>query len=673
MSPMQLEMLAREGMDGTDMTPFAPLLSPALSNQPSSSTYTSPAFTPHPIITRSPLEQLQEQQRRFQEQLTALQEQQRQLQLTAAAVAVATASTSTTPSPFLGGSDGGSGSNSSKPTGTISNMTPSPGYFSPLTSPALEASRNHYHNYSPAFGPRGNSNRIPHPLSNMSSPALNPVGSSGGAQQTLSPALEPQQNTEMDQDYLQALVGYLDTNSNLQQTSLQPQAQMVDQIQTIQGNYPSIGQQQQQQQNLNHSQNQNLSLSSPMTGPTPTHSTGPNRQSLPPKTRPSPMMKPTSSYRQHNRSGSSTIHPVSPVISKYNGNGNDGNMNNMGYLPPAAIDQRGVQLHQMQQQQQSGHSTTSTPSPVDLSQIMPPPPVPNNTNRGVIPMTPASLMNLSNRTHPQPRSTQNQNQSQISSSTSNMNSSSKQNIMDKPTTSRRPTRTSIPTSTSTPASSSNSNPISRTTSRKIVSTTNNNNNTTISSSRKPIKTSTSKRTLAIRPPGGIISRSITNISNSNSNVKSGEPETRRTSHKAAEQKRRDSLKAGFDELRLLLPAINTEAIDPETGEPVPGSSAPRLLPKSSLVPDDNPNRGVSKVALLRFSNEYIVRLHEKVERRDKFVDRLRGEVKRLREGDDEEIRGEEGEDLLDVDLTLGEEDEFGPPDGEGEEDDSEEE
>jgi hypothetical protein len=142
-----------------------------------------------------------------------------------------------------------------------------------------------------------------------------------------------------------------------------------------------------------------------------------------------------------------------------------------------------------------------------------------------------------------------------------------------------------------------------------------------------------------------------------------EGENRKTSHKAAEQKRRDSLKAGFDELRLLLPPINTEALDPESGEPIPGSSAPRLLPKSSLVPDDNPNRGVSKVALLKFSNEYIVRLHDKVEKRDDYIERLRMEVQRLREGSGEEVRGADDEDLLDMDMLEGEEDDFADPEG----------
>ncbi len=147
----------------------------------------------------------------------------------------------------------------------------------------------------------------------------------------------------------------------------------------------------------------------------------------------------------------------------------------------------------------------------------------------------------------------------------------------------------------------------------------------------------------------------------------GEPETRRTSHKAAEQKRRDSLKAGFDELRLLLPPINTEALDPESGEPIPGSSAPRLLPKSSLVPDDNPNRGVSKVALLKYSNEYIGRLHDKIGKRDWYIEKLREEVLRLRNGEGDEVRGDDGEDLLELDMLVGEEEDEAPEDDSGQE------
>jgi hypothetical protein len=177
----------------------------------------------------------------------------------------------------------------------------------------------------------------------------------------------------------------------------------------------------------------------------------------------------------------------------------------------------------------------------------------------------------------------------------------------------------------------------------------------------------------MRPPGTVGVRAATKAAAAAAAAALNPPEgeNRKTSHKAAEQKRRDSLKAGFDELRLLLPPINTEALDPESGEPIPGSSAPRLLPKSSLVPDDNPNRGVSKVALLKFSNEYIVRLHDKVDRRDEYIEKLRLEVARLRNGGiEDEITGDGGEDLLEMDMTIGEEDDL---EGDGEEMDEEDE
>jgi hypothetical protein len=105
----------------------------------------------------------------------------------------------------------------------------------------------------------------------------------------------------------------------------------------------------------------------------------------------------------------------------------------------------------------------------------------------------------------------------------------------------------------------------------------------------------------------------------------------KTSHKLAEQKRRDSLKAGFDDLRLLLPAISVSAIDPDTGLPIPGALKPRLPSKSPLLDDSNPNRGVSKVALLRCSNERLKVLEGRVARRDWCVEILRREVRSLRE------------------------------------------
>ncbi|KAH9922539.1 uncharacterized protein B0H18DRAFT_1018074 [Fomitopsis serialis] len=99
---------------------------------------------------------------------------------------------------------------------------------------------------------------------------------------------------------------------------------------------------------------------------------------------------------------------------------------------------------------------------------------------------------------------------------------------------------------------------------------------------------------------------------------------RKSSHKAAEQKRRDSLKTTFDDLRLLLPPIPLPAED----EPIlPGAMPPRGPPKGN---SEGPNRAVSKLQLLRCGNEYIKILKGRVDRRDEEIERLRSEVARLR-------------------------------------------
>lgn len=56
-----------------------------------------------------------------------------------------------------------------------------------------------------------------------------------------------------------------------------------------------------------------------------------------------------------------------------------------------------------------------------------------------------------------------------------------------------------------------------------------------------------------------------------------------------------------------------------------------------------------------------MRLQERGEKRDRYIDKLREEVRRLRVGGDEEVRGDEGEDLLEMDMFEGEEEDFGDP------------
>ena len=128
---------------------------------------------------------------------------------------------------------------------------------------------------------------------------------------------------------------------------------------------------------------------------------------------------------------------------------------------------------------------------------------------------------------------------------------------------------------------------------------------------------------------------------------SGVQGPRKTSHKAAEQKRRDSLKTSFDELRLLLPPVPLLPEDGGDEPPLPGSMPPRGPPKGDA---DGPNRGVSKLALLRCGNGYIRELKEQVARRDREIDVLRDEVRRLKLA----LGEEEGEGLdLERDVDEG--------------------
>jgi hypothetical protein len=107
----------------------------------------------------------------------------------------------------------------------------------------------------------------------------------------------------------------------------------------------------------------------------------------------------------------------------------------------------------------------------------------------------------------------------------------------------------------------------------------------------------------------------------------GEP-PRKTSHKIAEQKRRDSLKTTFDDLRHLLPPIPLPSDENFPDEPIlPGALPPRGPPKAG---GEGPNKGVSKLQLLRYGNDFIRQLKGRVERRDDEIDRLRREVLRLR-------------------------------------------
>ncbi|EIW55283.1 uncharacterized protein TRAVEDRAFT_172984 [Trametes versicolor FP-101664 SS1] len=126
---------------------------------------------------------------------------------------------------------------------------------------------------------------------------------------------------------------------------------------------------------------------------------------------------------------------------------------------------------------------------------------------------------------------------------------------------------------------------------------------------------------------------------------------RKTSHKAAEQKRRDSLKTSFDDLRILLPPIPLPSEEGFPDEPLlPGAMPPRGPPKGNT---EGPNRGVSKLQLLRCGNEFIKVLQGRIERRDDEIVRLRQEVRRLREvAGEDTTEAVEGQEMIDLERDL---------------------
>ncbi|KZT23678.1 hypothetical protein NEOLEDRAFT_1149194 [Neolentinus lepideus HHB14362 ss-1] len=145
----------------------------------------------------------------------------------------------------------------------------------------------------------------------------------------------------------------------------------------------------------------------------------------------------------------------------------------------------------------------------------------------------------------------------------------------------------------------------------------------------------------ILPAGGSSSLAMASTMSSSQPVVPG----RKTSHKAAEQARRDQIKAAYNDLRMLLPPIPMPSSDTLSSESMlPGSMPPRGPPKG-----DGPNKAVSKLQLLLCGNDYIRKLKGRVERRDEEINKLREEVQRLRI-----VAGEagDGEDDLDLERDL---------------------
>ena len=101
---------------------------------------------------------------------------------------------------------------------------------------------------------------------------------------------------------------------------------------------------------------------------------------------------------------------------------------------------------------------------------------------------------------------------------------------------------------------------------------------------------------------------------------------RRTAHKAAEQKRRDSLKEWFDRLRQEVEDgyvknkswLATQVIQEQQSERSSSPSSPEEDGVEALKP-------LSKVLLLRYAYEYISELKDNITQRDERIQKLEEE------------------------------------------------
>ena len=109
---------------------------------------------------------------------------------------------------------------------------------------------------------------------------------------------------------------------------------------------------------------------------------------------------------------------------------------------------------------------------------------------------------------------------------------------------------------------------------------------------------------------------------------------KRSSHKIAEQKRRDSLKHSFDDLRSLLPPV----VDDDDSA---GLSEGRLDLRLEMKDIDSAqiNKGVSKVVLLKLANDYINILNHRIERRDNIITSLRSQIRSMDNQNSSNIKG----------------------------------
>ncbi|CAG8724944.1 6442_t:CDS:2 [Dentiscutata erythropus] len=124
-------------------------------------------------------------------------------------------------------------------------------------------------------------------------------------------------------------------------------------------------------------------------------------------------------------------------------------------------------------------------------------------------------------------------------------------------------------------------------------------------------------------------------------------ESRRTTHKAAEQKRRDSLKQSFDELKKVVP-LHSITSNNIKGNNKNGCGNDRNTTKGKSCDSNGSSKNISKLLLLKRAHDHIVELHQQTKEKDELIQKLTNELDELKVAKKQKVEHDQKSDDMEI-------------------------
>ncbi|RIB17793.1 hypothetical protein C2G38_2037444 [Gigaspora rosea] len=125
-------------------------------------------------------------------------------------------------------------------------------------------------------------------------------------------------------------------------------------------------------------------------------------------------------------------------------------------------------------------------------------------------------------------------------------------------------------------------------------------------------------------------------------------ESRRTTHKAAEQKRRDSLKQSFDELKKVVPLHSITSNNTKGNSNKNGNGNDRNTTKGKICDSNGSPKNVSKLLLLKRAHDHIVELQQQSKEKDELIQKLTNELDELKVAKKQKVEHDQKNDDMEI-------------------------